>query len=70
MIHTILNAILTPAAVASPPPELPAIVQTYDWRTQTSHIDPASLGGMTNAMFPTQCIVMIPGKTPFLFPDD
>lgn len=34
MITTVLNALLTPASIATPPPNAPALVQEYNWETQ------------------------------------
>lgn len=49
MIEVIASLLLTPAAIATPPPNVPAIVQTYDWKTQgmnvpTAGTDAANLG--------------------------
>ncbi len=61
MITTILNALLTPMSVATPPPNTPAIVQVYDWGTQMS--TPQD-GSPTNVgtTFGTQSFIGIPAK--------
>ena len=70
MITTLLNAVLTPTAVATLPPEVPAIVQTYNWQTQTTDIQSCGPGGLPHAAFPTFCWVYPPGKIPVRLPDD
>lgn len=70
MINTLLNVILTPSAVATLPPEVPAIVQTYNWQTQTLEITPGSPDGSVNAMAPTYCLIALPGKPVLSLPDD
>ena len=70
MLNTLLNVILTPAAVATLPPEVPAIVQTYTWQTQTTEITSCAPGSITNSMFPTFCWVYPIGKNPINLPDD
>ena len=70
MINTLLNAILTPSAVATLPPEVPAIVQTYNWETQT--VD-GSLGTHSNAnlaIATTYCLIALPGKPVLSLHDD
>lgn len=70
MINTLLNAILTPTAVATLPPEVPAIVQTYNWQTQTTEIKSSPPGALPNAAFPTFCWIYPAGKSPINLPDD
>lgn len=70
MINTLLNALMTPAAVATMPPEMPAIVQTYNWHTQCSELAAGAADASTTATLVTYSIVLIPGKAPFNFPDD
>lgn len=70
MINTLLNVLLTPTTVATLPPEVPAIVQTYNWQTQTTEIAPATPDSSIAANFPTFCWVYPPGKAPISLPDD
>jgi hypothetical protein len=70
MINTLLNVILTPTAVATLPPEMPPIVQTYNWHTQSTDIAAGAPGGMPHAAFPTFCWVYPPFKIPISLPDD
>jgi len=42
MITTLLNTLLTPAALAELPPSMPAIEQTYNWSTQMSELKPGT----------------------------
>ncbi len=69
MINTLLNVILTPTTVATPPPEMPAIVQTYNWQTQQSDNLGAS-GDSSPSSFVTYSLYNFPGKAPTLLPDD
>lgn len=70
MINTLLNIILTPSALATMPPEIPAIVQTYNWHTQTTEAAPGSPAISVNAMAPTYCLIALPGKPVLSLPDD
>jgi hypothetical protein len=70
MINTLLNVILTPTAVATLPPEVPAIVQTYNWQTQTLETAPDSPDSSVNATAPTYCLIALPGKPVLSLPDD
>lgn len=37
MIEAITSALLTPATLATVPPNVPAIERTYDWNSQVQH---------------------------------
>ncbi len=61
MITTILNALLTPLSVATPPPNTPAIEQRYNWETQMtvfSDANPTNVG----TTFGTQSFIGNPAK--------
>lgn len=71
MINTILNTILTPTTVATLPPEVPAIVQTYNWQTQTSEITTNTPGSLpTGYLTYSFAYLNGIGKPPAYIPDD
>ena len=65
MIEVIASLLLTPAAIATPPPNVPAVVQTYDWKTQCSAGFEAN--GPSGSVRGSQSFV---GSPPVLWIDD